>query len=794
MLLAVVAALIAFFLVHIERNGIPPFVCHWVEQQLAEQEVYIDCEKVEFSFSEGISFKEFKLYGDEAKSSEDLIFQGKSVHIDAYKRLFFIGTFKPKSFNWKGDKLKLEGLTSEGKKESYHFENLNGQMSYDVDGNLKVDFVEVTWNHCDIRVSGSFPKVNKSSQSFQEGEVSLFDIPSHIVDVLETLKRLEFKPNGNNKLDVTVQQGEEKEWKISLSMLLEEVSYEQAKLESVEVDLAFEDQIIKVSKVNGVKNGKAFTGVGKLNLQHKSFHLDIDSELNFLALYHDFLGAEVKSPIDCEVNGDFTFKGHIQGCFATANYDLSGYGVLDISTAEIEGVHLESASAKCAFDKSGFVLKQIEGRDGDHYIKGQITRIGGLFKYDLRARAQPEHAVKTLHHFGFYEFLTPIKALGSDSWAEFTVKGHRVLGDPMDWQCDLAVEAESIAYNEAEASRIKAEMVFTSEHSIYKNISATPRYQNYSLRKRYGGARQGSLSIQEIKHDRKKESLRFTGVKGSAWPAPIVRSFLPELADNLELYEAHNPPYVTLSGSVDFSGKNAHDLKIFFSANKMNYTFLEESVFLQNVKGSCLVKGQQVKLDWFKGLVLGGDLNLVLNVDLRAKKPLYKGEVRVNDLSYPRIAKLYKFEQDTGGRVSGYSSFTMRDAEVDSLNGSGKLVVDQAEFLSIPILGPLSKVMDKVLSVKNLFNQKATKLTASFQINKGVVRTDDLLTKVGSFKFKGSGAVDLVKSEIDMTIKTKGRGLIKVLTIPLSPILGMLTFKGEGTLEEPEWSIAPHAK
>ena len=136
-------------------------------------------------------------------------------------------------------------------------------------------------------------------------------------------------------------------------------------------------------------------------------------------------------------------------------------------------------------------------------------------------------------------------------------------------------------------------------------------------------------------------------------------------------------------------------------------------------------------------------------------------------------------------------SFTGVGDDVTKFNGSGKMKMREAKLFSIPIFGSLSGVMDKIILSKGTFEQKATELSAHFLIKNGLMSTDSFHTRTGSFHFDGTGWIDLAKQEIDLTIETKGRGLIEILNLPLKPLYGIFRYRGKGPLSNPEWKIAP---
>ncbi|MED5418382.1 MAG: hypothetical protein VYA27_06745, partial [Verrucomicrobiota bacterium] len=49
----------------------------------------------------------------------------------------------------------------------------------------------------------------------------------------------------------------------------------------------------------------------------------------------------------------------------------------------------------------------------------------------------------------------------------------------------------------------------------------------------------------------------------------------------------------------------------------------------------------------------------------------------------------------------------------------------------------------------------------------------------------------LVNKQVDLTMRMNARGLLGLVTLPLTPVKGLFQFRGQGPLSKPAWRSAP---
>ncbi len=121
------------------------------------------------------------------------------------------------------------------------------------------------------------------------------------------------------------------------------------------------------------------------------------------------------------------------------------------------------------------------------------------------------------------------------------------------------------------------------------------------------------------------------------------------------------------------------------------------------------------------------------------------------------------------------------------MSGAGLLALENAELFSVPMFGPLTPLVGGVLNDENAGVQRAKDAFCTFEIEDGVLSTNDFQTSTNSLNFAGNGSVDMKEQTLDMTMRMNARGLLGILTRPLRPFSGLFQFRGTGPLKATQW-------
>ena len=308
-------------------------------------------------------------------------------------------------------------------------------------------------------------------------------------------------------------------------------------------------------------------------------------------------------------------------------------------------------------------------------------------------------------------------------------------------------------------------------------------YSKYPLRKAFDGPAEGTVKAGRIRFNAPEKVVEVEDVIGSVWAAPLVRLFAAPIADSLEQYRFHQPPFVKGSGVVDVTHQGRTDLHIAFSSERpADYQFLGQNLTLNRPTAKVDIEGEHVTIRDMSAETFGGPV--AAHFDYRGKGK-FEGELNWTKLSVPDLASTYGFQiKGNEGKTTGRIEFSIADGKVETMNGNGLLALEKAELFSVPMFGPLTPLIGGVLNDRGAGSQMAKNAFCTFTIKNGVLITQDFQTSTTSLNFAGEGQVDMNSRTIDMIVRMNARGLLGLLTLPFS---GLFQFHGTGPLKEPNW-------
>jgi len=359
---------------------------------------------------------------------------------------------------------------------------------------------------------------------------------------------------------------------------------------------------------------------------------------------------------------------------------------------------------------------------------------------------------------------------------------------PADWRFAGTAEARRLAFRGVPARRAKVTMDLDHEKLDFTAGEVEFDYTDYALRKAHGGPAGGSLEVGRIRYDRKPSTVTIAGLRGDAWPAPVVRTFAPGVADSLESYGFHRTPSLRAAGVIGIGrGLPRQNLLVSFeSAAPAGYRFLDAGLVLDSPRGDVRILPDRVRVGDLSFGVFDGLVRAEFEAETRRGGTI-EGEIDWTGLSLPQLARAYAFNSRPQGRITGRMDFAQKGERTTGLDGRGHLALTGGELFEVPIFGPLSPVISAVLGRRKAGFQEAEDAFFSFAVDRGVVRTADFLTTTSSLVFTGDGTADLNRKTLEMTIRMNARGLLGVLTLPLRPFYGLFQFRGTGPIEKPEW-------
>ncbi len=279
------------------------------------------------------------------------------------------------------------------------------------------------------------------------------------------------------------------------------------------------------------------------------------------------------------------------------------------------------------------------------------------------------------------------------------------------------------------------------------------------------------------------QQVRLENVVSTLDPVGVLMWVDPKIADAVRPYRFNEPPSVKANGSIHMKdlSKNNLALKV-ESPEGLDYDLLGKTLHLGNTSANVDVIGATVQARVKRSKLLGGDVAVSADVSIDPKKPVFSAEADVRRVDFAKLTKLY-FDFDTSkGVVSGNYKFSAPTTKPTQMKGRGSIRVEDGNVFAIPILGPLSDIINKILPGAGY--QTARMATSDFEIANGKITTDNLEIEGAGFSLFGRGDIFFMTDQMDMSVRINARGLPGVVLFPVSKLF---EYVSTGTVSEPEW-------
>ena len=279
--------------------------------------------------------------------------------------------------------------------------------------------------------------------------------------------------------------------------------------------------------------------------------------------------------------------------------------------------------------------------------------------------------------------------------------------------------------------------------------------------------------------------MRISNIKSSLNPAEVIFWIDPKVSNTVAPYKFRRPPSVTANGLYQFrGGKNTRlEIKV-EGANGMDYVFLGKTLPFDRISARLLFTNDRLQIIDLRGALLAGTLRGNADISLARNDPRYRANISVSQINFPLLTNLYYNYKTALGLLSGTYDFTGLGSDPRTMRGRGKVEVTNGDVFAIPIFGPLSGILNRILPGSGY--SIAHKASADFKIDEGTIHTDDFDADGTLFSMLGHGDVHFLDDKLDFSLRLnmKGPGVL------LTPVYKLLEYAGTGSLKKPDWRPA----
>ncbi len=564
------------------------------------------------------------------------------------------------------------------------------------------------------------------------------------------------------------------------------------------------------------------------------FHLSSSADLPGLA--QAFLSSDKLREIVFYDSPNLALDGvwFVVGELAPHKRPVRVTGSLDCGRFSTRGAVFDGLSAKFGVAPEGVYIRDLVLRHQTGTLSAQVlTHEAQGFRYRALLRMDPNAFLpfaqmeKTREILRRFEF-SPLSNIF------FELEGAGPKADLQQCLNRGRGELRNFKYRGVDLDLLTADVEFKDPQQHYRNV----RLQRP----------EGVAEVAHIEVDDDAHWVRLTGLKSGVDPVAVTSCFAPKTAAHIAKYRLPADTAVELDGLIDYRGGEDSDFKVSFrhDEGEGHYTVLGEDCAIASPQGDLHIKAGQLDFD-VRGRVHGGAMNArgqvsvqperdefavdvkagrfprevfgrnvpfenvtakvsgvgeTTNFDVKAgllggsfdlKGRLqdttpprsYRGEMRLDGVSFQRFAQIYSKTAETEGDLTGHFRFEGREDNWKALQGEGAAIILNGNLYAVPILGPLTPLLDNLLPGKIKDYNVATEANCTFRIADGFVTTDNFEALTGVFKLASSGRINFIDDAVDLTTQVRVRGLPGIVLRPFSELF---EFRGEGTVKDTRWT------
>src|ERR1043166_3333389 len=280
----------------------------------------------------------------------------------------------------------------------------------------------------------------------------------------------------------------------------------------------------------------------------------------------------------------------------------------------------------------------------------------------------------------------------------------------------------------------------------------------------------------------KNHEVRVANVKATLRPAEVIFWIDPKLWKAVVPYKFRQPPSITANGVYQFRGGKKTRLEVTVDAAKgMEYGFLGKTLPFDRVSGRLLFTNGRLQLVDLKGALFSGTVRGTADISLAPNDSHYHASVAVAGIDFPHLTDLYYQYKTAHGELSGSYDFTGIGSEARTMHGNGKVEVTNGDVFAIPIFGPLSEILNHIVSGAGY--SIARKAGATLTIKDGIIHTDDFEAAGTLFGMLGHGDIHFLDDRLNFEVRMNANGPGVLLT----PMYKLFEYVGEGSLKKPDW-------
>jgi hypothetical protein len=764
------------------RTGLPDSWRGAIERGIARQGIHLEIGGLSYLPLRGVAASKVRVFSDPAHHHE--ISTLERVLLDFDKTKLARGSVHLNKIELKDADLTLPLEPDQPESETLVITGVHGTLF--MPGGRRLEIRDARCNIAGIAVNLNARLVGY--QQAGDSETKASDVGKRrklIASIIKELNQWRFDAENPPRLAVFIEGNANDSASLTAKLALQarHLGKNQQSLDELSAEAGINGSLLNLTRLRARDSRGTLDGRLDYDIDERGGRFDLQSTLEIMPLLSAWLGVRPPPWIvsgggqTLEAGGEF----HLNET-NTPEIQMTGRALCE--SVMLRGVRFDAVESAFSWRNGDLFLRDLLISRADGQARGKALIQWPLVRLALES---------TLPGPVYKPFFTgqPLEQVIDDfterSGASYDIRidGGFDATDRFSWAYTGGGTVRNVNYRGVPVNSAECRLSLSHHELDFFDGTVVFNYENYPLRQAFNGPAEGTATVGRVRYVSADKAVEVENVGGTIWPAPLLRLFAPKVADSLESYRFHRPPVMKGSGVVDVTPQGRTELDVSFdSRDAADYRFLGENVTLAQPSGKVAIRGPRVTVSDLRLNAFDGPITS--HFDFRGDGRL-TGEMSWTRLSIPALTSTYGFQVKGGGEVTGRLDFSLTDSRVETMSGEGLFALDKTELFSVPMFGPLSRVVSGVLNDRRAGFERAKSAFCNFRIQDGVLRTGDFQTATTSLTFVGEGQVDLARRTLDMTMRMNARGLLGLITLPLRPFYGMFQFRGTGPLKDPQW-------
>ncbi len=659
-----------------------------IASELARQGIHAEFESVHFSPTRGIIAKKVLFYTDQSRTAVWARIPVLRFDVDRGKA--FRGELQIRRVILSDAHLSLP-ISRGG--PALQISNLTGSASLDRENRLLLEGARGTLGGMNFLLDVELDEFDLGylSKDREPGTTSRRD--EFAQDIFPELARWSFPGNTPPELSLRLTGSMRRSSSIraSFSLQASELTRHDYTMEQVRLGGTLDNRTLTVSELSFSDGSGKLDVRAHYDLQKKHGAYDLTSSLKIADLLRKGLNNHTLS----EFTSALAPRIEAQGEWVVSKEEglmLSTVGNLEWDYFRFLGIPLDQLKTEFSWQNGNIYLRKLKVKHESGKLEGEILLQDDLIRYRGTSSLPFSTYGVFIEGSGLERSLANC-AFTKDSKVMVEAEGTIQRSNLRNWDASGKISLKHFSYNEVPMILAASEFYITPLDSIFTDVQAEFNYAGSGGGQLHQGPPSGKMHATGIRYDAETQLTHLDSLQGTAWPAPILRLFVPGVAAHVEnQYRFRSPPQLSASGVIDVKkpGLRTDVLTQVVANSATDYDFLGQTLQLNELSGTVRSRPHlhdisELKFSIFSGTG-GGSLTIQEN---KNRSPSVSGRIECKKINLAELGENYEFAKALKGSLT--ANFEFEGEEETPAQGErgwrvvGKTDLKDSSYNNVPI-------------------------------------------------------------------------------------------------------------